>query len=249
MERFDADVSSTQTAFQEAPEVFDSVGMDATVHVLFGMIDDIVDVLLAQSAVRSIFIGDDVAAFLYVSKNVGMESFTVALCKHFGLDSTTALQHSHYDGFANSAALLESASNLSGFVHISRFPSNEGFIYFDLATQFRAEELILHRKPNPMQHKPRGLLGNPHISCDLIRTDAIFAVGDKPHGGEPLVQANRGIFHNGADLDGELAFRMVAGTLPSATVGIEFHFFGVASWTSDFAIRPATKGQIVNTVV
>ena len=41
----------------------------------------------------------------------------------------------------------------------------------------------------------------------------------------------------------------MTGTLPSATVGVEFHFVGVASRTEDFAIWPAAKRQIVNAVI
>ena len=56
-----------------------------------------------------------------------------------------------------------------------------------------------------MQHEPRGLLRHADCAVNFVGTNAVFAVGNHPHSGEPLVQADRDILEDRADLDGELA--------------------------------------------
>ena len=70
-----------------------------------------------------------------------------------------------------------------------------------------------------MQHEPCGLLSYFHVTRNLVTADSVLAVSEQPSSGEPLVQADGRIFHDGANLDGELALRMMAGASPSAPIG------------------------------
>src|ERR1700730_11761577 len=73
MEWLDAYVCSLESTFKQTPEVFQSVGMDLPVNVLFGMVDDLVlKALLLQSHVGHECIGIDRAASLDVSANIGL---------------------------------------------------------------------------------------------------------------------------------------------------------------------------------
>lgn len=55
-----------------------------------------------------------------------------------------------------------------------------------------------------MIHEPRGLLGYIDDPSDLIRADAVLAVGNEPHRTEPLLERDRAVFEDRTDLDGEL---------------------------------------------
>ncbi len=73
MERLDAHISSSDTALQEAPEVFESVGVNASVNVAFGVVDNLVCEGWPQVLVGHERIGVDRAAFLDVSPNLTVE--------------------------------------------------------------------------------------------------------------------------------------------------------------------------------
>src|ERR1700724_1484652 len=51
VERLDADVGSFDRALEERPEVFQIVGVDLALGVAFGMVDDLVDIVLAEFVV------------------------------------------------------------------------------------------------------------------------------------------------------------------------------------------------------
>ena len=65
-----------------------------------------------------------------------------------------------------------------------------------------------------MQHEPGTLLGDSESSRHLVGADAVLGVGQKPHGGQPLLQAERGVLEDRADLHRELAARMLGVALP-----------------------------------
>jgi hypothetical protein len=100
-----------------------------------------------------------------------------------------------------------------------------------------------------MQHEPCGLLGNAQIAGNLVTADAIFAVGEQPSCGKPLVQTDGRVLKNSSNLDRELALWMMLCTLPSAPLCIELaNAIGAASRAND-AIRPATRSKVFNAVV
>jgi hypothetical protein len=54
MEWFDSNVGATQTTFQEAPEVFQSVCVDAAIDVGFGMVHEVMHEAVMQLVVQGI---------------------------------------------------------------------------------------------------------------------------------------------------------------------------------------------------
>ena len=61
-----------------------------------------------------------------------------------------------------------------------------------------------------MQHEPCALLCNANCAMDFIAAHAILAIADHPDRGHPLVERDRRIFKNRADLDCELLLASVA---------------------------------------
>ena len=122
--------------------------------------------------------------------------------------------------------------------------SNEGLIDFDFAADLGTKEIVLHYHSDAMQHEPCGLLSNLHITSNLVAANSVFAVGDEPSCGEPFVERDRRIFHDGTNLDGELALGMVSGASPSAALGAEFNCRRAARRTEHFTVWPASNRQI-----
>ena len=84
---------------------------------------------------------------------------------------------------------------------------------------------------------------------NLPRANAVFAVRDHPHCGEPLVEADRGILEDGSNLDGELAFRMASLALPHTPGRHKRDFPRSASGAHDAILAPATVGKVVDAVI
>ena len=59
VERLDADVGAMQTALQQAPEVFDGVGVGVPVHVLNRVVDDFVRVISIETLVGRKLVAED----------------------------------------------------------------------------------------------------------------------------------------------------------------------------------------------
>jgi len=97
-------------------------------------------------------------------------------------------------------------------------------------------------KPNAVRQVPSRLLADSQIEGDFAARDTVFAGHNQPHGGEPLIEPQRGIFHDGADLQGKLWFRMIAVAL------VEFGGFQIgdllriAVRAAHLRIRPAQFG-------
>jgi hypothetical protein len=178
------------------------------------------------------------------------DGFLLSIWDDLSANVSAALQDSHHDQLIF-CRLAHSgyAASLHALVHVPRFAADESFVRFNFATEFRAKVLVLHGQPNPMQHEPCRLLINSHVLGNLATADAVLAVKDHPHGGEPLVQRDRGVLHDGPDLDGELAFGMVFWTLPSTPLGVKTDLLGPATGTNDLAVRPSPYRQVINAVI
>ncbi len=132
VKRLDADLGSLQAALQERPEVFDAVSVDVSLDVLFGVIHELVNVILFESGVRCQF----------VSEETWEPAFDV--CAHFFLQrATLAIRdvfHAHLAGFAIQQAhdqfFVRSASAryllcFLVFVHIAGKAADHSLVGFD----------------------------------------------------------------------------------------------------------------------
>ena len=61
-------------------------------------------------------------------------------------------------------------------------------------------------------------LSNTQRPRDFATTDSILGVLKHPHCGKPLIQTDRGVFHDGSDLNGELPPGVVNAALPPKLV-------------------------------
>ena len=70
VKRFHTHVGAGQVALQEAPEVFEPVGVDLTVGIGFSVVDDIVSEFWTDIEIGRCFIGEQVSARLDILPNV-----------------------------------------------------------------------------------------------------------------------------------------------------------------------------------
>src|SRR6267378_1268947 len=84
MERLDAHVGTRNSTLQERPKVFYSVGMDPTVNVLHGMVDDLVLILSMQAFVSAQLIAVEVSTSLHMFLDHGLHGVHVAVWHDLG---------------------------------------------------------------------------------------------------------------------------------------------------------------------
>ena len=246
MEWFGADIGAFETALEETPKVFQSVGVDLPINVTFGMVNDLMNKILVQSLIREQRIGVDRTTSRNVVSDFALDRVFAPIRNDGRTDFAATFQDSHDRSFVLSASLGDADAALV-LVHEASRATDEGFVYFNFATDF-PEGLILQGEANPVEHEPCGLLGYLESASHFVGTDSVFAVSEHPSSGEPFVETDRGILKDGPNFDGELALGMVSGALPDATRSAERDLFGAASRAGD-TFGPAPRNEVIEAVV
>jgi len=251
VELFHAHIGSLESALEQAPEVFESVSVNLPVNVFFGVVNDLVlESLFSESLIGHERIGVDRASRFDMSVNLSLQSMLFAIANDRAANFSTTFKNAHYSGFVFCASLSNSALALIG-VHESSGTADESFVYFDLAAvpaKFQ-NRTILHCKPDTMEHKPSGLLSDAKSAANFVRTDSVFAVRNHPNGDKPLVERQRGILHDGSNLDRELPMGMDALALPLPLILEEHGILTVTGRAEHDAIRPAKLDHELEAVV
>lgn len=208
MEWFHADIGALDCPLQEAPEVFETVGVHLPLDIRFGMVNDFVDVIGLKPGVRRQIIGEDFGSRSDVSVDMGEQRLSVDTRN--GVEFHDAMpvrsvtfQQAHDRRFPDHAGASLDLPCALALVHEACVPTDEGFVHFDFTGQF-PEGFGLHRQSDTVRHEPCSLLGDAEGAGNLVGTDAVFAIDHHPQRREPLVQADRAVLEDGAHLDGEL---------------------------------------------
>jgi len=246
VEWFNADVCAVQPALQKRPEILHTVGVNVPANVLNGVIYNLM-LELVQALIRLQGVGIQCRSSFDVLADFRLKRFLLAVLDNLGADLSAAFEDAHDGGFV----LAASASDLDGplpRVHVPRLATDEGFVGFDFSTKLSAG-FGLKSKPDTLQHEPRSLLGNAQIAANLVAADAVLAVAEQPNSGEPLVQAERRIFKDGSDLDGELTAFVLDGALPNTPCCDVPGILAATSGAHHDAIRPAPSHQVTQAVI
>src|SRR5579859_37601 len=99
MELFNANVSALQLALQKTPEVFESVGVDLSVKVAFGVVNDLMFEVAVKPHVAHQRIGVDRAACLDVGADSSLEKMLFPVANNGRANLTTTFQHPHDGDF------------------------------------------------------------------------------------------------------------------------------------------------------
>ena len=238
MERFHADIGSIYPPLQEAPEVLDSVGVDVSVDVGFGVVDHHVDVGFSQATVGPERIGIDHGTSGDVVLGVLLQRLLLASLNDGSAEFSTTLQDTDNGGLVLSASSGDPNGPLT-LVHIPGCAADESFVNFDFgsATAHLDERTGLHGEANAMEHEPCGFLSDTESAAYLVGANPVFAIGDHPDSDKPFVQADGGILEDGPDLDAELLAGMLLLALPYVPGCDEANVLAPTGWAL-YASRP-----------
>src|SRR5947209_1946029 len=211
VERTRGDIRPRERALENAPKVFNAVRVNAARDVLHGMVDDVVDVLLAYVVIRTQRVGVDRRAGENVLANPRHERHCAAVGDNERANATTALDNPHDGSPTGLGARRFLPRLLTADVPalVSHLAADVRFVRFDLAGE-RVAVVGLHRESEPVQHKPRRLLRHADPARNLIGRNAVAVRRQQPHGREPLVEANRRVLKDRSDLHAELAVALAA---------------------------------------
>ena len=244
MERFDADIGALDTALEQAPIVFHSVGVDRSAGISNGMVNDLMGVVLGQIVVRRKCVSKENRTSPDVFFDFPVQSLFAPIAGDRSSNLAAALQESDNESFVPAASPLNlPCPDL--LVHVSGQAADESLVHFhDLAATAQLHEgTALHGKPDTVHHEPCGFLSDPDRAGHFVRTDSILTVGDHPNGSQPLVEANRRILKDSPDLSRELPLGMDTLALPLSLIGEETGILATASRAHD-AVRPAQADHI-----
>src|SRR6266849_1239593 len=211
VERFHRNIRALKTALEKAPEVFQSVCVNLSVHVALRVVNRLVNEIPIQSLIRQERIAVDRALRFDVSPNLPLQMILATERNDSGSNLSTALQHAH-DGQLVFDSALCNYPLAPAFVHEARCATNERLIhfYFFAATANLHSVFGVHRKAGAVHHVPSGLLRDAESACNLVRANPVLAVRQHPHSNHQLVHAERGILKNRSQLDGELFLASLA---------------------------------------
>src|SRR5438270_11182736 len=244
MERFNGNVCAFQPALYEAPKVFESVRVNFSADVSFGMVNDLMNVILVQSPIAVAIIGREMRATFDVISDNGVKGWAFTIRDNQRSNFSLTLQDARDYGFVRHTL---SKSRQAGFcfpvsVHEAGLTADESLIYFDVPLQFSRVRLM-ESQAKSLQHEPCGLLCDSQSAMNFQAADSVLAVNQHPESSHPLVEGDWRIFHNRSNLDGELLFAVIAE--PDAASLNEGMFRSFAARASYFPVRPAQSNGIV----
>jgi len=249
MKGFNGNIRSAQLTFQKRPEVFDSICVNCAVNVVLKVIDDLVHVVGIHSEICGVLICVENRASVDAIEDGVAQCYFATVRNNASADLAITFQHPHDDRFAPiffAAVLHPLAANL---MHVARLATDESLINFNFRTRTTEfhKRLVLKSKPKALQHKPCRLLGDAKRSVNLHTGDAILAIDKHPESSHPLVQAERRILKDCADLHREL---LIASTAePDAASLNKVVPLRVTARTNHLAIRPTEFHGVVETAL
>jgi hypothetical protein len=245
MEGFDADVCALESALEQAPEVFESVGVDLAVNVLLRMVDYLMcEILIVQSLIGHKRIGINRAVRLYVFANLTLKLIFAIGRQNNSANVSATLQHAERDNLIALSALANFVPVALVAVHVASLAADESFVYFyflPVSAEFD-EIFVVHRKTNPLEHEPRRLLRNAEGTRYFVRANPVLAVGKHPDSNHPLIHAEGRILEDRAYLDRELLLATLA--KPKLAGRDERVLFGLAARADNLAVVPAEQYRV-----
>lgn len=241
VERVNANVGALDGALQERPEAFESVGVNQTIDVPLGVVNDTVMEVLSQATIAAPLVGVERGTLLDMGVNLTMKVLGVDVVNDSGVDGRMSLVisalHDAQDRDLGTYTSLLDDSRTFRLVHVFGESTNESLVGFDVARHL-LEALGLHGQTDTPEHEPRGFLSNAQATRHFVGADAVLAVGQHPDSGKPLVQSKRRVLKDRPHLDRELLPADAA--LPD-TPSLEEHRVRRVTMGAHDARRPAKE--------
>lgn len=198
--------------FQQGPEVFDTVGMKTSVHVLAYLVvyhNMLELVILPQVGIHSVSICYHSAAFGHVFVDQFGGSLLAHPIRHLYDNLSVRLNDAEYRGFNVATAiqplatlLLLDLSNLA-LMLVADLSSYICFINLGSTTQ-HLRGLIFKLFAKAMKNKPRRFLRDAQLAVKLQAGNALLARQTQIASGEPIAQRNLAVLIDRPNLNCEL---------------------------------------------
>ena len=145
MEWFDTNVGSMQASLQEAPEVFQTVGVNLSANVAFRMVNDFMRELSIQFVVGHQLVSEKRTHRDNVLADKIAQWSRLPIFNYAGANFAATFQYSHYH------RLVSLSQFLGAFVlvDVACFGSNESFVHFDLLGTGAADLAAQTRSAKP----------------------------------------------------------------------------------------------------
>lgn len=254
VERLHTDVGSLDGALQQRPEVLHAIGVNLAVNVFFGMVNDLVLILVTEQDVGAVSIRIDFRATLYILADFGDKVSATGALHDLGPDAGVTiwpvpLQEAEHRGLTDGAGLLVAPDpNALLFVHVAGDATDESLVNLNNVVHL-GKGFGLHGKPDAVEHEPSGLLSHTNGTVNLVGANAVLGAGDHPDSSEPLVQRDGAILENGSHLDRELPLGVLILALPQSAGSDVAHVVAATSRADDLAVRPPQLNHEVLTYV
>src|ERR1019366_4232212 len=130
MKWFDTHVGPADAALQQAPKVFESIGVNLSVNIFLGVVNNFVGVVLSQPVVRLQRVGVERRACLNVLSHAGLQSGFLTVGNYGSANLAATLQCSEHDGLVFAASTSDAPLAFVN-VHVTGLAADEGFVNFD----------------------------------------------------------------------------------------------------------------------
>ena len=188
-------IDTNDTAFQERPETFNRIGMNAVANIFFSaMIDNFMLILGRKIIVSRPFIGHKGSIGRNVLTNNSFKSFAIDFFNRLRNNPTLTLSNTKDGSF-----ILRTASAFTTML----FSTNIGFISFNDTIQRLLKGISTHSQTDSMKHVPSRLLSYFNVFSQLIRRDSFFVRRKDKESIEPFLKRERRVFKDSTDLDRE----------------------------------------------
>src|SRR5438093_1588348 len=158
-------MSPVDRALEQAPEILQAVGVDASVDERFRVVNYFMDVLAFQPVIGLQGIGVDGRASRHGIHNLRLKITLRGAPYRLRSNLAVPFEQAHDSGLSDSATaqILPLARVLEAFL-----PADEGFVNFDFAGQ-RSAVLRLHDGSDAVKHEPCRALCDLNGPLKLVR--------------------------------------------------------------------------------
>ena len=200
--RLDTYIRAFNGALQETPEVLHAVRVYVSFNVRLGMIDYVVSVVNSEAVISQVLIRHQVRSVPHVLMDFGLQNLFAPI-RDDGSSHLTGFTFQQTEDYSLTKVAPTAHLIAPILVHEASLAADVRFVGLDFASHF-VDGSVMHGVADTMIHEPSCLLGYLDGPGDLIRADAVLAVGNEPHCTEPLLERDWAVFEDRADLDGEL---------------------------------------------
>ena len=240
MERLDTNVGSRDAALQQRPEVLKAVGVDATVDVLDGVIDNLVGIVAGEPFIAEEEVGVESRSRFDVLANLSLQDGLATALDNHSPYLAPALKDAHNGNLVFGASTSDTTL-ANAQVHVASLAADEGLIRFNLRPTLAAQlhqGTALHCETDAVEHEPCRLLSDAQSPSEFTGANAVLGGSNDPHSGKPLFKSEWRVLKDGAYLDAELLSGVLVLALPKTPSSNELHFLASAGGAGN-PIRPA----------